>query len=73
MSDPDIETVIDAQINPEESIIKYEGTNYVRQLSLPGAEFDMADVHESPILRFFEYEHLISRLAEVSKPFCDLA
>lgn len=26
-----------------------------------------------PLLQFFEYEHLPSKLAEVSKPFCELA
>lgn len=27
----------------------------------------------SPILRYFEYEHLLPHLAAVSEPFCDLA
>lgn len=28
---------------------------------------------ESPILRYFAYEHLPDRLAEISRPFGDLA
>lgn len=28
---------------------------------------------ETPILRFFAYDHLPPALAEVSQPFCDLA
>lgn len=28
---------------------------------------------QSPIMKFFEYEHLSEKLQEVSKPFCELA
>lgn len=28
---------------------------------------------EEPMLQFFGYDHLPAQLAEVSKPFCDLA
>jgi hypothetical protein len=33
----------------------------------------MTNPEASPILKFFSYEHLTLPLAEVSKPFCDLA
>lgn len=34
----------------------------------------MTDVQQpEPILQFFEYSHLPEKLAEVSKPFCELA
>lgn len=28
---------------------------------------------EEPILQFFKYEHLPSTLAQISKPFCEMA
>ncbi len=30
-------------------------------------------MQEEPMLQFFAYDHLPAHLAEVSKPFCDLA
>lgn len=48
-------------------------SDHVRYTPEPGTERDPHDPKNEHIMQFFAYEHLPAHLAEVSKPFGELA